>query len=83
MITTTTSGGPTCTQSKGKFLVNIGTNPLAFSQQLGARLEKEGAPVSGTQVQARKKEENDGMREVPRRSRQGRGKGIGRPNPLQ
>lgn len=42
---------------KGKVLVNMGTNPPAFSRQLDARLEKAGAvfvdaPVSGTQVQA-------------------------------
>ena len=42
---------------KGKFVVNMGTNPPAFSRQLAARLEKAGAlfvdaPVSGTKVQA-------------------------------
>jgi len=42
---------------KGKALVNMGTNPPAFSQQLADRLEKVGAvfvdaPVSGTRVQA-------------------------------
>ena len=42
---------------KGKSVVNMGTNPPAFSRQLAARLEKAGAvfvdaPVSGTKVQA-------------------------------
>lgn len=42
---------------KGKVLVNMGTNPPAFSRQLDARLAETGAvfvdaPVSGTRVQA-------------------------------
>lgn len=42
---------------KGKVVVNMGTNPPAFSRQLAARLDKVGAvfvdaPVSGTKVQA-------------------------------